>query len=137
MLFIGASKMSPRCGWTFCSAASNNSQIVLLLSIPFEGLLLLLFYFFSSICYSHLDYRLAPRVAHSMSEPGLFRPGKTRWSQTNKKPKRRRRAAPNLVPVRGTSREHPQCNLQAFLFPVSTSLPPSISTLQAIRLTDD
>lgn len=67
---------------------------------------------FSSICYSHLNYGLAPRVGHSVSEPGLLRPGKTRRSQTNKKPKRRRRAAPNLVPVRGTSREHPQRNLQ-------------------------
>ena len=85
----------------------NNSRIVLLLSFSFCRPII-----FSSICYSHLNYRLAPRVGHSVSEPGLLRPGKTRRSQTNKKPKRRRRAAPNLVPVRGTSREHPQRNLQ-------------------------
>lgn len=85
----------------------NNSTIVLLLSFSFCRLII-----FSSICYSHLKYRLAPQVGHNVSEPGLLRPGKTRRSQTNKKPKRRRRAPPNLVPVRGTSREHPQCNLQ-------------------------
>lgn len=49
----------------------------------FAGLL----FFFSSICYSLLSYRLAPRVGRSVSEPGLLRPGKTRWSQTNKKAK--------------------------------------------------
>lgn len=94
---------------------------------------------FSSICYSHLNYRLAPWVGRSVSEPGLLRPGKTRRSQTNKKPKRRRRAAPNLVPVRGTSREHPQRNLQTspLPFPLPASLLPSLPTLQAIRITDD
>lgn len=98
----------------------NNSRIVQLLSFSLCRPII-----FSSICYSHLNYGLAPRVGHSVSEPGLLRPGKTRRSQTNKKPKRRRRAAPNLVPVRGTSREHPQRNLQN----VSPSffLPPSIS----------
>ncbi len=117
----------------FCLATMNNSRIVLLLSFSFCRPII-----FSSICYSHLNYSLAPRVGRSVSEPGLLRPGKTRWSQTNKKPKRRRRAAPNLVPVRGTSREHPQRNLQnvspAFFPP---SLPASLPTLQAIRLTDD
>lgn len=51
-----------------------------------------LFYFskpiiFSSICYSHLSYGLAPPAGRRVSEPGLRRPGKTRWSQTNKKAK--------------------------------------------------
>lgn len=92
----------------------NNSRIVLLLSVSFCRSII-----FSSICYSHLNYGLAPQVGHSASEPGLLRPGKTRWSQTNKKPKHRRRAAPNLVPVRGTSGEHPQRNLQTSLFPFS------------------
>lgn len=95
----------------------NNSRIVLLLSFSFCRPII-----FSSICYSHLNCRLAPRVGHSVSEPGLLRPGKTRRSQTNKKPKRRRRAAPNLVPVRGTSREHPQRNLQTSPLPFSPSL---------------
>lgn len=105
----------------------NNSRIVLLLSFSFCRPII-----FSSICYSHLNYRLAPRVGHSVSEPGLLRPGKTLRSQTNKKPKRRRRAAPNLVPVRGTSREHPQRNLQTSPLPFSpslASLPPSLPTL--------
>lgn len=49
-----------------------------------------LFYFsepiiFSSICYSHLSYGLAPPAGRRVSETGLRRPGKTRWSQTNKK----------------------------------------------------
>lgn len=47
----------------------------------------LFFFFFSSICYSHLSYRLAPPAGHRVSERGLCRPGKTRWSQTNKKAK--------------------------------------------------
>lgn len=115
----------------FCLATMNNSRIVLLLSFSFCRPII-----FSSICYSHLNYRLAPRVGRSVSEPGLLRPGKTRRSQTNKKPKRRRRAAPNLVPVRGTSREHPQRNLQN-VSPSFFSLPASLPTLQAIRLTDD
>lgn len=105
----------------------NNSRIVLLLSFSFCRPII-----FSSICYSHLNYRLAPRVGHSVSEPGPLRPGKTRRSQTNKKPKRRRRAAPNLVPVRGTSREHPQRNLQnvspSFFLPPCFSPHPSSDT---------
>lgn len=43
--------------------------------------------FFSSICYSRLNWGLAPPAGHRVSEPGLRRPGKTRWSQTNKKAK--------------------------------------------------
>lgn len=134
-LFIRASKMSRRRGSTaFCLATANNSRIVLLVSFSLCRPII-----FSSICYSHLNYRLAPRVGRSVSEPGLLRPGKTRRSQTNKKPKRRRRAAPNLVPVRGTSREHPQRNLQTspLPFPLPASLLPSLPTLQAIRITDD
>lgn len=117
-LFIRASKMSQRrLDCAFCIATMNNSRIVLLLSFSFCSPII-----FSSICYSHLNYGLAPWVGHSVSEPGLLRPGKTRRSQTNKKPKRRRRAAPNLVPVRGTSREHPQRNLQTSPFPFSPLL---------------
>lgn len=74
----------------------NNSRIVLLLSFSFCRPII-----FSSICYSHLNYRLAPRVGHSVSEPGLLRPGKTRRSQTNKKPKSRRRASPQSGSCQG------------------------------------
>lgn len=125
--------MSQRRGMTLLSAELPRTIVRLCCSylLLFVGLL-----FFSSICYSHLGYRLTPQVGHSVSEPGLHRPGKTRRSQTNKKPKRRRRASPNLVPVRGTSREHPQRNLQN-VSPSFFSLLPSLPTLQAIRLTDD
>lgn len=80
-LFIRVSKMSQRRGPTFCLATMNNSRIVLL---PFSFCSAIIF---SSICYSHLSYGLAPWVGHSASEPGLLRPGKTRRSQTNKKAK--------------------------------------------------
>lgn len=99
-----------------------------------------LFYFskpiiFSSICYSHLSYGLAPPAGRRVSEPGLRRPGKTRWSQTNKKAKaptpRVSQSGSCHGDIKGTpAMQSPKC-------PPHTLPPPSLPTLQAIHRRDD
>lgn len=80
--------MSQRRGTTAISARLPRTIVRLCCCYLFILVsLLLLFFFSSSICYSHFSYGLAPPAGRRVSEPGLYRPGKTRWSQTNKKAK--------------------------------------------------